>query len=181
MRLVIREERVEECANYLIQLFYKTDKRYSCTRTKIGKLLSILAFKYAVQKDECLFPLEIYRYPKCGTLIIGIQMYVDRDVYHRYPYDNSKKRISRKELKENVDIPDSYKEIQSLSEEVKKDIEDVFFTFGAYSQEDLSEELNPIVEYEGICENNDRINLDNLILLIGKLPGNKVVDYIFKF
>lgn len=175
----IRMEYVDDCANYLIQFFYKTDKRYSCTRTKIGKLLSILAFKYAVQYDECLFSEKIYRYPECGTLIASMQYYVERDVYFAYPYDNSKKRISRNELNENVDIPDRYKEISSLSSKIKEDIENIFFTFGAYSQVDLSEELNPIVEYEGICLPDGSINLDNIVFLHDKLPGNKVLNYIF--
>ena len=175
----IRIENIGECANYLIQLFYKTEQRYSCTRTKIGKLLSILAFKYAVQDKEYIFPYEIYRYPECGTLIVWVQANVDRDIYFTYPYDNSKKRISRNELNENVDIPDCYKKISSLFPKVKDDIEDVFFAFGAYSQVDLSEELNPIVEYEGICLPDGSINLDNIVFLHDKLPGNKVLNYIF--
>lgn len=170
---------IEECANYLIQLFYKTEKRYSCTRTKIGKLLSILAFKYAVQDEISIFPWEIYRYPKCGTSIAWLNTCIDRDVYLNYPYVDSKKRISKKELNENVDIPNGYKEISNLLSRIKNDIEDVFFAFGAYSQVDLSEELNPIVEYEGICLPNGMINLDNLIVLQDKFMGNKVLDYVF--
>jgi hypothetical protein len=54
---------LRECMNYLIQLFYKTDKRYSCTRSKISKLLSILAFKYAVYSIQ-LFDEKIFRYSK---------------------------------------------------------------------------------------------------------------------
>lgn len=175
----IRREYVEECANYLIQFFYKTDKRYSCTRTKIGKLLSILAFKYAVNYDENIFPRQIYRYSECGTIIASLQCYVDRDVYFDYPYVNSKKRISRNELNENADIPGRYKEVSNLAPGLKKDIEDVFFTFGAYSQVDLSDVLNPIVEYEGICNSEGIIDLSKIILLHDKLPGNKVLDYIF--
>ena len=177
--MIISSRYVDECANYLIQFFYKTDKRYSCTRTKIGKLLSIVAFKYAVKYDENIFPWKIYRYPECGTLMASVQHYVDRDVYFAYPYDNSKKRISRNELNENADIPDRYKDVSNLDPKLKEEIENVFFTFGAYSQVDLSEELNPIVEYKGICQADGRINLDNIILLYDKLPGNKVLEYIF--
>ena len=39
-----------DIVDYLISLFYKTNKKYSCSRTKIGKLLSILEFKYARMK-----------------------------------------------------------------------------------------------------------------------------------
>jgi len=179
--MTISSRYVDECANYLIQFFYKTNKRYSCTRTKIGKLLSILAFKYAVKYDEnIIFPWEIYRYPGCGTLIAGLQYYVDRDAYFAYPYDNSKKRISRNELNENVDIPDRYKDVSNLDPKLKEEIENVFFTFGAYSQVDLGEELNPIVEHEGICH-ADIVDLEAVACLDkNQFPDNKVVEFIFK-
>lgn len=179
--MTISSRYVDECANYLIQFFYKTNKRYSCTRTKIGKLLSILAFKYAVKYDENIFSWEIYRYPGCGTLIAGLQCYVDRDVYFAYPYDNSKKRISRNELNENADIPDRYKDVSNLDPKLKEEIENVFFTFGAYSQSDLSDELNPIVEFNGICRHDGSIDLDAVANLDkNQFRGNKVVEYMFK-
>lgn len=179
--MIISSRYVDECANYLIQFFYKTDKRYSCTRTKIGKLLSIVAFKYAIKYDENIFPWDIYRYPECGTLIASVQHYVDRDVYFAYPYVNSKKSISRNELNENADIPNRYKEVSNISPRLKKDIEDVFFTFGAYSQVDLSEELNPIVEYKGICRPDGSIDLEAIASLDkNQFPDNKVVEYILK-
>ena len=169
---------IEECANYLIQFFYKTEKRYSCTRTKIGKLLSILAFKYAA-KDELLFLEEIYRYPNCGTAIKELRCEVERDVYINYPYEDGKKRIHKREVKANVDILRMCSDTSLLKPEIKEDIEDVFFNFGAYSPSDLSDVLNPIVEYEGICNSEGIIDLEKIILLHDKLPGNKVLDYIF--
>ena len=33
-----------DAANYFIQLYYKTGEKYSCSITKLGKLLSIAAF-----------------------------------------------------------------------------------------------------------------------------------------
>ncbi len=179
-KMETRYENLEHCANYLVQLFYKTDKRYSCSRTKIGKLLSILAFKYAT-KDIKLFFEPIYRYDGCGTAIAHINYYLPRDVYRMLEYDNSKRRIRKSELKEDVDIPAWYQDISSLFPTIKEDIEDVFFTFGAYSQVHLSEELNPIVEYERMCDDDGRINLAHILAVYGKLPGNKVVEYIFKW
>lgn len=176
--MLMKYESLARCKNYFIQLFYKTGKRYSCTRTKLGKLLSILAFKYAAN-DKLLFFEEIYRYPNCGTAIKELMCGIERDVYREYAYEDGKKRIHKHELKANVDIPKMYPDISLLKPEIKKDIEDVFFNFGAYSQSDLSDVLNPIVEYEGICNSEGIIELEKIILLHDKLPGNKVLDYIF--
>ena len=38
---------LEKATCYLVQFFYKTGRLYSCTRTKLRKLLSIVAFVYA--------------------------------------------------------------------------------------------------------------------------------------
>lgn len=178
--MLMMYEHLARCNNYFIQLFYKTGKRYSCTRTKLGKLLSILAFKYAAN-DKLLFFEEIYCYPNCGTAIKELMCEVERDVYRNYHYEDGKKRISKHELKANVDIPKMYPDTSLLKSELKKDIEDVFFSFGAYSQKDLSDVLNPIVEYEGICNSEGIIELEKIILLHDKLPDNEVIKYIFKF
>ena len=169
---------LRECMNYLIQLFYKTDKRYSCTRSKISKLLSILAFKYAVYSIQ-LFDEKIFRYDECGTIINDIEAWADREVYFCCSYDKLEKSISQENLNENVDIPPYYQEISSLSSELKEAIEYVFFAFGAYSTTELSELLNPIVEYKGICRPDGSIELNEIIWLRHKLPGNKVLDHIF--
>ena len=169
------------CANYLIQFFYKTDKKYSCTRSKIGKLLSILAFKYAVKGIE-LFDEPIYRWSKCGTLIKGTNR-VFSDVYVSYdmrPKQDAKKVIHPYEVNEEINVPNQYEKIYEIPCEVMKDIEDVFYNFGAYSQDDLSELLNPIVEYEGVCH-GDIVDLEAIARLDkNQFPDNKVVEFIFK-
>ena len=169
--------------NYLIQLFYKTDQKYSCTKTKIGKLLSILAFKYAVKEIE-LFDEKIYRYPKCGTLIKELGVRIPLDVYRR-DFDekdnDGKKMISVDELKHGTFIPKSYRDISMCYSWEREAIEDLFLNFGAYSTSDLADELNPIVEYKGICEPDGSINLEAIAHLDkNQFPNNKVVEYIFK-
>ena len=60
---------LKDVTSCLIRMFYQTDKKYSCTQTKLGKMLSILAFRYAINGEK-LFNESIYRYPpNCGTLI----------------------------------------------------------------------------------------------------------------
>ena len=80
---------LEQAANYLIQLFYKTGKKYSCTRTKIGKLLSIVAFSYA-RKNSLCFNEKIFKYDECGTIINELEAHVDREIYLKCDYDNGK-------------------------------------------------------------------------------------------
>ena len=139
---------LREVTNYLIQLFYKTGKIYSCTQTKLGKLLSILAFKYA-QNDEKLFDETIYKYPpRCGTLIKDLAFIGNKNVYKRdiTQDDLDNCQIITHEFDHTVDIPLLYNEIASLSDELKKDIESVFRSFGAFPASILGEILNPIVD-----------------------------------
>jgi len=170
------------CANYLIQLFYKTDKRYSCTRSKIGKLLSILAFKYAC-KGIKLFEETIDRWPNCGTFIKETRFLVPVDVYVRdidAVNPDGKKMIAGVELNHNACIPEFHQNISGLLPNLKRDIEDVFFYFGAYSQVDLSDELNPIVEYGRVCRPDGSVDLNEIAHLDKNLFPNNVVEYIFK-
>lgn len=179
---ILQSEYVDffSCANYLIQFFYKTGKKYSCGRTKISKLLSILAFKYAC-KGIILFDEPIYRYPNCGTNIKSSCL-LYRDTYiHNLPMEDQKKMISKNELNSFSEIPKEYQKIDGLSSEIKMAIEDVFYNFGAYSRRDLSELLNPIVEYDGICNTYGQIKLQAISSLdASHFVNNKVVDYLFK-
>lgn len=186
MKTVINEsnDMLRDCANYLILLFYKTNKRYSCTRTKIGKLLSILAFKYA-RINHRVFWDKIYKYPGCGTYIENLEGICQRDVYFQLYYEDDNKEIPLEEIDKNIIAPMEDKDFTCISSWVRMDIEDVFHKFGAYSQERLGECLNPIVEYEGICESDGSINLNKIAELksgdINKMSSNEAMDYIFSW
>jgi hypothetical protein len=173
---------LRECMNYLIQLFYKTDKRYSCTRTKLGKMLSILAFKYAC-KGMKLFDETIYKYPNCGTSIYETSCLFSNIYARALLGENAdgKKMISNVELNHMAYIPERYRDISRCYSMLKADIESLFLNFGAYSHSDLSDELNPIVEYEGICRPDGSIDLKAIAHLDkNQFPNNKVIEYIFK-
>lgn len=148
-KMTIINASLKETSNYIIQLFYKTGKIYSCTQTKIGKLLSILAFQYAV-RDEQLFFEEIYKYaPNCGTFIKDLT-FIPKDIYFRDFENGNPDKCSQIEIEEidkdgDIAIPAEYQTITSLSDRLKRDIERVFLTFGAYPGNSLGELLNPIV------------------------------------
>ena len=75
---------LKEIANYFIELFKATGSKYSCSRTKLSKLISIVAFVYA-KKDEKLFDEKIYKYKTdsvdefCGTGIQELIFLIGRD------------------------------------------------------------------------------------------------------
>lgn len=168
------------CANYLIQFFFKTEKKYSCTRMKVGKLLSILAFKYAVKGIE-LFYETIY-WDICNIIINELKLFYPIDCYYqKNPMDDANKIIDPHELKEEIDISDFYKVKLTIPDEVMKDIEELFYNFGAYDSYDLSRLLKPIVGCEGICRPDGSIDLEAIAHLDkNQFPDNKVIEFIFK-
>ena len=182
------EKRValREATNYLIQLFYKTGKKYSCTQTKIGKLLSILAFKYA-KSGELLFDEIIYKYPLCcGTLIKDLQFIVRRSVYRRDFREADSDKISwieRCELNNSAYIPFDYLCVKSLEISLIRDIEDVFFRFGAYPTDELGRLLTPIAD-KLVAGTTNVLELSRLVGLkkndFINASGNKIVEYLYQ-
>lgn len=176
---------LKELTYYLVQLFYQTGKKYSCTQTKIGKMLSILAFRYA-KNDLSLFDAPIYKYPpRCGTLIKELT-FIPKDVYIRDLDSPNPDKLSPIDdtFDCTVEIPSPYNEVENLSSEVKHDVRDLFLNFGAYPADVLGKLLNPIVDRLVIAQ-NDKIDL-SLITTLDKSniavseDGNAIVDYIYR-
>lgn len=143
---------LKEAALYLIGLFNATGQAYSCSRTKIGKLLSILAFVYA-RRGIQIFDETIYKYDGCGTTIPELASFVYRDVYIKLNYEDMRSPV-------NIEIDSSNLEYNEevLNLTVISDIRVVFNRFGAYTAFDLGKCINPIVNFENVTE-DDVINL----------------------
>lgn len=150
---------LKQSANYLIQLFFKTNRKYSCTRTKIGKLLSIIAFKYAMEKKK-IFVETIYKYGDCGTAINEIMNYLDKDVYLSYIDQDDKSYISD-EINDSLEDT-NYSDYRSLDVQVKRRIEEVFRLFGAYSSSQLAKCINSIINQDDIINENEEINIEKI-------------------
>lgn len=182
MKTVINEKDfgLHDCADYLIQLFYKTNKKYTCNRPKIGKLLSILALKYA-RVNRKVFLDGIYKYPGCGTYIPELTAYCGRDVYQNLEYKDNNKVIPLDEFDNLISAIIDYNTCIPI--DVIKGILAVFYNFGAYSQKRLGDCLNPIVEYKDVCEDDGSINFNKIAELkindLYKIGSNEVIDYIF--
>ena len=163
--------KLTEATNYLIQLFFKSGQRYSCTRTKIGKLLSIVAFTFA-REGIRIFNEAVCKYENCGTAINELKAFVERDVYIFSSYDdNLDIKVDESLIQDNDNcIPDRYKEIGSLDKTVQDRIYDVFINFGAYSPSDLGAGLCELIKLKDIIINDVEIDL----LKIENLNPNEI-------
>ena len=173
---------LRDITNYFIQLFLRTGKRYSCTQTKLGKLISVLAFRYAIN-DEKLFNEVIFKYPPhCGTLIKTLT-FIPKDVYLR---DIEKENFDTPNpitdcVLDDIEIPFEYKTSEDFPSSVELEIEDVFRNFGSYSGDDLAKQLNPIVD-EIVNQSDNEIDLSKLKSLdINSFSINTCNDNIIKY
>lgn len=169
-----------QATNYLITLFYKTEQRYSTGRTKIGKLMSIVAFVYA-RWGQRLFVDEIYKYDDCGTIIASLD-FISREVYVTWGASDDDKQYIHDDLCIDCNIPNYYSNCVDVPEDVKFVIEDVFRNFGAYSQGDLGNCLNLIVDLDYMVDNKKLIRLEKIQELDFKdfkdLKDNEVIKYL---
>lgn len=171
-----------QATNYLVQLFYKTNQKYSCTRTKVGKLLSIVAFKYA-SNGQVAFEETIYKYNECGTAIKEImQRFKDRDIYTLCTYNDDSKPVSQK-IDEKADIPLDFIDIKDLSDDVKDTIKSVFLLFGAFSPATLGECINPIVNTKNTTLENNQIDISRIEYIhlddFSTESKNPLIEFLF--
>lgn len=178
---------VKILANYLIQCFWNTrigGQRIKCTRTKIGKLLTIVQILYIKKNGQVAFD-DVIAEETCGTSIPVLSVY-------RYPYDIWD--ICSNELSNNTvfyeqnsvinlldvskvsdTIPELYDLKDEVSDSIKKLIMDVFVNFGSYDGYEIGKLINTFKS--DICSNgvvckdkiliwltNDYASIDNPII-----------------
>lgn len=175
-------ESLYDLTNIFIQLFFRTHQKYSCSRTKLCKLLSILAFKYAIQ-GLLLFDEPIQKYPPdCGTLIKDLT-FVCRDVYVKPLVEEYYDQVIKitEVLDYTVKIDRPYETTRSIRLPLLKEVEDVFREFGAYPVDVLGKLLTPIAD-KIVKDNSDELDL--LILQNFNRNdfdvNNAIADYLFK-
>ncbi len=165
-KLMILEKKsvnLTHASNFLIQLFYKTGKKYSCTRIKIGKLLSIVAFSYAREGIQ-LFDESICKYGDCGTTINELTSFLARDVYRCGSYEDSIEQIDMNSLIEASDEieKDGFQDIHTLPDDVKNRIGNIFSVFGAYSPRQLGEALYSFISCGDMIMDDGTIDLSKI-------------------
>lgn len=181
---------LEQSVNYLVQLFYQTEQKFSCSRTKIGKLLSIIAFVYA-RRNIKAFNEAIYRYvyssddtEGCGTTIKELNIIVDRDIYIPYDCMDNNGVIKETEINNNVEIPQRFQNIELIKTETQSVIRDVFMNFGSYKAQTLGKCINPIILIRNAYSADNQIDLE-IIKSLSKsdfnqtLTNRNVIEYLF--
>lgn len=141
-----------DIADYLISLFYKTNKKYTTSRTKIGKLLSIVAFsgaKYGIK----FFNEIIYKYGNSGTIIEELLHY-EQQIYLVLDDIDCSNKILRNEINNNLK---SRFDNNNLDVSIKELVIDVFLNFGAYSTLNLGKMIN---EFREEIYNDDKTFID---------------------
>lgn len=170
-----------QMANYLISLFYVTGQKYYCTRTKISKLMSIVAFYYA-RNNKILFTENIYKYDGCGTIIDEIKSSFDMDIYNGIQCKDNKQFIDET-FDYKLYIPDKYRNYENVDNETKQNIENVFRKFGSFSAYNLGQCLNPIINYPNVI-NDNKVDLSTIKCLnkdcFTKIQDNReIIEFLF--
>lgn len=158
---------LSSAANYLIQLFYSTDCKYSCTRTKLGKLLSITAFIYAKNKIK-LFAENICEYKKCGTTFAELPLLYSRDIYLSLnSQDSNDFKPIGPVMIDMEKIPSAYK-IVNLPMDVRYTLKNVFETFGGFHASKLGDYITYIIDCNKDVVIDGKVNLDRLLSLLSE-------------
>lgn len=175
---------LERVADYFIALFRASGERYSCSRTKLGKLISIVAFKFAHNNFKLLSE-KIYKYDNCGTYIKELSSIVDRDVYVSLSYEDQRGVIIPVDaISLNIASPICDNIIKN--NEIIATIRTVFSKFGAYKATDLGIEISDLitalpsfVSEDGSVDLNIIKQNANISDFEREFPDNQVVSYIF--
>lgn len=170
-------------ARYLIRLYFKTEPKYQCSRTKIEKLLSIANYISIRQQDQ-MFNETMY-VNQCGTGFPVVAWLFREDIMDGIN-DDSGIIIDPNFIDENAYCPDIYDSDYPLGD--REDLlKKVFLSFGACSAKHLGIEINgfvkeisitredlprPIIDYEKAAQffENDEV--------LEKYSDNKIVSFI---
>ena len=181
---------VEVIADVLISKFKHITidgQHIRCSRTKLGKLLTLIQVLYIKCVGKQLFDDKIYS-DVCGTIIPSLNTL-------NYPYDIVGKTVGggadgcferNEEIAENLIIyeNDDYESIGDffhMDIDVDQLIYNVFITFGSYEGRELGKYIDEFKH--NLCNNNilDEKTTRNFLLNIPQKlleQGNPIIDYI---
>ncbi len=165
-----------DVADFFIGLFKFTGESYTCTRTKIGKLLSVLAFKLA-KNNVKIFSENILDYNNCGTIIPVLNAYYDSEIYTKVTYLDGVFEIEGDFTTfgiDNTTIPSDIRELAKI----------VFKKFGAFDAYYLGQCISRFINMDNILEDGI-VNLEVIPCLSIEDYENvedfrEVIDYILK-
>lgn len=182
-------------ANFLIQEYWKNrvdGLRIECTRTKIGKLLTIiqilsikcrhqLAFKDTIAVETCgtsVPILSILWYPY-NIWELSVNELFDNSVF----FKRNAKIDTKSVTIEDKPLPDLYKNISDIDDSLKKIVKDVFLEFGAYDGYEIGKLINQFkadISLDSVvCEEKITAWLNNLD--IQSETANNLVLFIHNY
>ena len=183
---------IKTLSNFLIQKFWKLrikGQRLECTRTKIGKLLTIIQILSIKNNNQLAFDDDIME-ETCGTSVPVLSVY-------RYPYDIWElyspkstdntffEQSARINLLDTIEVEDSIPELYMIREEVtdlyKKIVNDVFVEFGTYNGYEIGKLINQFKT--DICDNGvvRREKVANWLNSIDVHNNNPIITFIHNY
>lgn len=133
-----------DAANFIIQLYFKTGKKYRCSRTKVEKLLVIaqlISIKDNNQSNKLLSE-KICSNP-CGAGFPVLSKYLFSEIIDTEE-DESGNAIDCSLIKEDAEYPVIYRIVDedSFTPTIRKILRDVFLEFGNCKIKELGEWCN---------------------------------------
>lgn len=184
----IKMVKILGAANYLVQLFVKCERKYSCSKTKLEKLLSIANLK-CIKNGNKLFDEKVIEIKDCGVgLSYNFPTYLCGDIVLALLNDKNNKATSPKRQIPETDINNSIKhntqydkDVNDLTEEDKKCLLNVFLEFGAYDSSILGSLLDEF-KYELVNNQVDgeKINFKKCQSFFNRKSdtNNEILKYI---
>jgi len=170
-------------AYYLVSLFYKTNCKYSCTRSKINRLLTIYMFcniknKPNLHDSKFAITKEFMGFYDLAFIIPNTIYYTDlRDMKNNDDKQEIKERFGK--------VINRYTEYDDKIDESQKELlELIFRKFGSYPITDLSIKTDKIKDNAPIKQKKDNVvNIDEFLLFLNNKENNKLYknNEIFKF
>ena len=160
---------------FLLTLFYKTERKYTCTKDKTLQLLTIMALDYANNGDK-LFNEEILRSDNGGAYIQELMWLSNNEYIGMNPQNDDKEYI-------HVDLDESKNELvpfiyrcSTNGYELRGQTIELFRRFGSYPQDDLITMISPILD--GITNEDKTIDLTKVSSAIDEINENDITIYL---
>lgn len=171
---------IEKLACYLISLFYKTNRKYFCSRPKINRLLTIYKLSSINFDPDCF---HYYFKVDAPYMIIGGFVYlIDRDVYFNFGTVNNRIQLMSEDNKEFFDgkfneidsITNPYRVNENDINDMKKNLLEIIFRkFASYSVGDLGKMIN---ELHHSIPFEKRVDETNYVY--NHLESNKFIEFL---
>lgn len=172
--------KIEDYANYLVSLFFKTNCKYKCYRTKINRLLIIYKLcdiNNLIQEDSNYELLIDKDKKQFGFPFIFDKF--DKDIYIPYLCVEENGKIIKDKINNSIEIPKEYNfnflDDYSYSLII---LEKIFRNFGNFSRDELNILLREIIQNIPIDVNVIDINKFKSFINSDVLPDNKVLNFI---